>query len=194
MSIMEKLFPWTMMFGKRDNFEGGYFAEEGALVEKYAQHPENVLILGSGNGREARPLTQRAKRLVCFDFGLGYLLAGKKLCEAEGIQNIHFLLADALHMPFPPGSFDFIFFSIYSPLKENRFDVMNDVRRIVRKGGFVLLTSYLPWASKAIKYGFATCNDMGELEKEVSRCGFSFVEGYQDKKYNKYLFAIFTPQ
>ncbi len=194
MSIMEKMFPWTMMFGRRDNFEGGYFAAEGDLVEKYVQHPDNVLVIGSGNGREARPLVPRAQRIVCFDYGLGYLLAGKKLCAAEGIPNVYFLLADALHMPFPPASFDFIFCSIYSALKENRGRVLRDMHKILRKTGYVLITCYLPWAPKAIKYEFSTCNDIMELEKEVSQCGFSLVEGCQDQKHKKYLFAIFTPK
>jgi ubiquinone/menaquinone biosynthesis C-methylase UbiE len=194
MSIMEKLFPWTMMFGKRDNFEGGYFAEEGELVEKYAHHPDDVLIFGSGNGREARPLVHRAKRIVCFDYGLGYVLAGKKLCDAEGIRNVEFVLADALHLPFPPASFDFIFCSIYSALKDNRRRVMHDVRQILRKEAYVLITCYLPWASKAIKYEFATCNNIKELEEEISQCGFSLVEGRQDQVHNKYLFAIFSPE
>lgn len=194
MSIMEKLFPWTMMFGKRDNFEGGYFAKEGELVEKYVQHPDKVLIFGSGNGREARPLVHQAHRIVCFDYGLGYLLAGKKLCEAEGIQNVDFVLADALHMPFPPASFDFIFCSIYSALQENRFRVMHDTHKILRKEGYILITCYLPWAAKAIKYGFATCKDIRALEKEISQCGFSLVEGCQDQIHKKYIFAIFSPK
>lgn len=183
-----------MMFGTRDNFEGGYFAKEGELVAKYLKNGDDVLVCGSGNGREARPIADKARRIVCFDYGLGYLMAGKKLCGEGGIKNVDFVLADALNLPFPPDSFDFVFFSIFSSLKENRFNVLNGIHKILKRNSYVLILCYLPWAKKAIKYGFAGCNNVSELAAEVRKWGFTLIEGDQDKKHKKYIFAILSPQ
>ncbi len=194
MSVLEKLFPWTMMFGTRENFEGGYFAKEGELVAKYLKSGDKVLVCGSGNGREARPIIHQAKRIVCFDYGLGYLLAGKKLCDSEKVINVDFLLADALNLPFSRESFDFIFFSIFSPLKEHRFKVLEDIQKILKKTGVVLVTCYLPWAPKAIKYGFATCESLTQLGEQLHNCGFTLLDGGQDHIHKRYIFSIFSPQ
>ena len=194
MSSILKLFPWTNAYGTRDNFSGGYFTKEAELVDKYLKKVDNVLVFGAGNGREARPIIDRAKRIVCFDFGLGYLLAGKKLCESEGITNVSFVLADALHLPFPPDSFDFIFFSLYSCLKEDRFAVISDIHRILRKDGLVLLCCYMPTYPKAKKYGSVTFNGISDLEREVNEFGFSLVEGGQDQKRPYYIFSILSSQ
>jgi len=194
MSSILKLFPWTNAFGTRDNFAGGYFPKEAELIDKYLKNVDDVLVFGSGNGREARPIIDRAKRIICFDFGLGYLLAGKKLCESEGIKNVSFVLADALHLPFPSDSFDFVFFSLYSYLKENRFDVISDIHRILRKDGSVLICCYMPSYPKAKKYGSVTFKSIDALAKEVNEYGFSLVEGGQDQRRPYYIFAIFSPQ
>jgi len=192
--IYRKMFPWQMVFAKRNNYEFGYFTQEGEFVAKYLKNPENVLVFGSGNGREARPIVNKAKRVVCFDYGFGYLLSGKQLCESERIENVYFIAADALHMPFCSSSFDFIFFSIYSSLKEKRLSVLRDVRRIVRPDGFVLLTCVMPWYPQARERGFVTFRDAAEIEKEVSECGFSFLEGGQDPKRTEYFCSILTPK
>ena len=194
MSSILKLFPWTNLFGTRRNFEGGYFTKEAELIDKYLKKVNDVLVFGSGNGREARPIIDRAKRIVCFDIGLGYLLAGKKLCEFEGIKNISFVLADALHLPFPSDSFDFIFFSLYSCLKENRFIVISDIHRILRKDGYVLLCCVMPSYPEAKKNGSVTFNSIDDLEREVNEYGFSLVEGAQDQKRPHYIFSILSPR
>jgi len=194
MSSILELFPWTNLFGTRSNFEGGYFTKEAELVDKYLKNVDNVLVFGSGNGREARPITNKGKRIVCFDYGLGYLLSGKKLCKSEGIKNVHFILADALHLPFASESFDFIFFSIYSGLKNDRFSVITDIHRILRKDGYVLLCCYMPSYKKAKKYGSVTFKSIDDLEKEVNEYGFSLVEGGQDQKRQQYIFSILSPQ
>lgn len=181
-----------MLFGMRNNFGSGYFTKEGELVAKYLKNIENVLVFGSGNGREARPIINKAKRIICFDYGLGYLLSGKKLCVSEEITNVYFLLADATNLPFSSASFDFIFFSIYCTLNEKRFDVLCDIRRILRQDGFLLLTCLLPWYPNAIQKGFVTFNNINEIEKEVTKYGFTFIEGGQDYNRKEYIFAILS--
>ena len=57
MSSILKLFPWTNAYGTCDNFAGGYFTKEAELVDKYLINVDDVLVFGSGNGREARPIT-----------------------------------------------------------------------------------------------------------------------------------------
>ena len=55
--ITDKVLPWGKLFAERDNFEFGYSKEEGRLVSEYLQKkPSDVLVIDSGNGREARPI------------------------------------------------------------------------------------------------------------------------------------------
>ena len=141
---LDKEMPWGSLFAERCNFESGYIALERYFVDKYLKKPSSVLVFGSGNGREARPIAWNGHRIVCFDIGFLYVKSGAVFCAREGLQNIHFLQADMYALPFAGEAFDFVFFSIYGVAGEWRFDVLRRVREILRPGGMVMIVTVTP--------------------------------------------------
>ena len=111
--IFLKLSPWGLLFAEHSNLKAGYFSQERYLVTKYLKEKLNILIIGSGNGREAFPVCHDGHRIVCMDTGLLYLMAGKQFFAKENVRNIYFVQADMAQFPFNEKSFDFIFFSLY---------------------------------------------------------------------------------
>jgi ubiquinone/menaquinone biosynthesis C-methylase UbiE len=188
-----KDFPWGKLFAARSNFEYGYFTAEKYLVAKYLRSPQNVLVIGSGNGREARPIYRQAKKIVCIDTGGMYLLSAQKLFKTEGIDNTVFVQADMFHLPFAKKSFNFVFFSLYSFSKENRFNVLKNIRSILRPSGLILLSCCTPLYQKLYKLEpseRAFISTAKELSREVSSCGFELLETRVDKKRPEYRFSI----
>ena len=178
-----KGMPWGFLFAERRNFEYGYFTTEGHFVEKYLKKPSSVLVFGSGNGREARPIAGDGHRIVCFDTGFLYVKGGSILCTREGLKDIHFLQADMYALPFARETFDFIFFSMHSVAGSRRFEVLHRIREILRPGGMVMLTTLTPL--------YPRLPTPETVFKNIERCGFRFLESSIDPLVNVYRFAVF---
>jgi len=184
LNLMKKTIPWGKEFLRRRNVEAGYKSEEGRLVKKYLQNPSFVLIIGSGNGREARPISRGGHKIVCLDYGYLYLSCGRKYFENEGICNIDYLQADMLtDLPIKDNTFEFVIFSMYSVCGARRFSVMRAIHRIMRTGGMLLLGCCTPIYPKLyptshdyINKEFTLIDSASQLEQEVSLCGFKLLE------------------
>jgi SAM-dependent methyltransferase len=193
--IVKRAFPWGRFFATRANFEAGYFAQEARLVEKYLQTLSDVLIIGAGNGREARPICQHGHRIVCLDFALVYLESGKKLFGSEGAAHVRFLQADVFDgLPFADGGFDFVFFSLYSPSGERRFAAVQNIHRVLRPDGLLLLCSCTPTYRAvhptARTEGWVWVDSIDQLRREISPCGFKLLESDVDPLRSEYRFSM----
>jgi SAM-dependent methyltransferase len=186
----EALFPWGRLFALRENFEFGFFSEERRLVAKYLTKPSDILVIGSGNGREARPICRDGHRIVCMDMGLTYVQSGKNLFAAEGIPNVFFIAADTFVLPFLKSCFDFIFFSLYSYAEKRRFTVIKEIGNILRPKGVVLISAGTPCYRQKTKKEFACFESVDELQRDVSSCGFELIEGAVDPLRPEYMFAV----
>jgi ubiquinone/menaquinone biosynthesis C-methylase UbiE len=187
-SKKETLFPWGRLFAMRENYEYGFFHEEGRLVSRYLDRPSDILIIGSGNGREARPICNDGHRIVCIDTVLLYLQSGKRLFAAEGCSSIRFVAADAHDIPFSRQSFDFVFFSLYSSAGNRRYNVSRDIHRLLRPNGLVLITA-LTSRHKPVK-GYAFMDSAEELKQDVPSACFEWIEAAIDPNRPEYLCAI----
>ena len=66
-----------------------------------------ALDIGTGTGDLALELTKRgARQIVGADFSLEMLAAARAKLAAKDVLNTSWTLADALHLPFPEGTFD----------------------------------------------------------------------------------------
>lgn len=191
-----KTCPWGVRFAGRSNFQWGYFIEEGRLVEKYLKRPSDVLVIGSGNGREARPICRDGHRIVCIDIESMYLKSGQNLFAREGIQDIRFIKANMAKLPFEEESFNFIFFSLWTHAGKRRARVLEGIRRILRGDGLVLLTACTPlYKLKHPEIDEACCvADEERLRLEVSSCGFELLESAVDPARPEYRFSILKKQ
>lgn len=185
------IFPWGMSFAVRANFEYGYFLEEGRLVAKYLQEPSDVLIIGSGNGREARPVCRCGHRIVCIDKEVLYLKSGQNLFAREVVQDVHFVSADMGQLPFKSESFDFVFFSLYSYSRIYGFDAIHDIRRVLRSNGRLLLTALTPsYKRTTFLAGVVRVGSEEQLRQEMSACDFELIESAVDPKHPGYRVAM----
>lgn len=146
MDFLYKNLPWGFSFATRKNLERGYLEEEKRLVKKYLKTGDNILIIGSGNGRQAYPLAPNGHFIVCVDIEMLYLSSGKKLLSQQGIKNVHFLKMDKYNLSFTHQSFDFAFFSINNFSARNldlphrkQFNILKSIHQILRPGGIVIL-------------------------------------------------------
>ncbi len=106
-----------------------------------------VLEIGCGSGAQT---TEAAKRVapggsvVALDVQEGMLRQlGRKLSGA-GAPGVRPLAADACALPFRAGSFDLVF--VVAALQEipDRHGALGEVRRVLRPGGRLAVTEFLP--------------------------------------------------
>jgi ubiquinone/menaquinone biosynthesis C-methylase UbiE len=196
--IFHKTFPWGPPFARRANFEAGYLDAEDRLVTRYLAPHSDVLVLGSGNGREARPICRKGHRIVCVDIGFLYLVSGHRLFASEGVRDVAFVQADVERLPFVEPSFDFVFFSFYSGLKDRRFDVLRRLARFLRRDGALLLGVCTPRYEDLYRHGYpsthgwAFISDAEQLREEVAPCGFELLESKVDPFRPEYRYSILT--
>jgi ubiquinone/menaquinone biosynthesis C-methylase UbiE len=192
--IYSNTIPWGCSFAKSSTFYAGHSPAEAYFVTKYFRSPDNVLLIGSGNGREARPICHRAKRVVCMDIGWLYLRSGQRLFKVEKVENVSYVQADMVRLPFVKQSFDFIFFYLYTIAGINRFEIMKNIGLILRPSGLVLLMCCTPCyreiKKKEFPEGTAFISTMEELKSEISFCGFDLLETMVDWNQPEYRFSI----
>lgn len=187
--------PWGLEFARRENYEIGFLESERQWVQKYLVRPGRVLVLGSGNGREARPILGLGHRILCLDLGRLYLQAGQKLAAREGAKGISFVQADVRNgLPLRPEIFDFVFFSLYSHLGDRRQAVLREVRRLVPDGGLILqlvCTEEYP--------GLYPSRDLADwtffrgrtrLEQEIRSCGLELLDSQVDPERREYRVSV----
>jgi SAM-dependent methyltransferase len=196
-AISSQGFTWGFLFAGRANFDFGYLEGERYLVDKYFNKRNCVLIIGSGNGREARPICRQAKTIVCIDTGWLYLMSGKQLFKSERIGNTHFVQADMFQLPFAKKSFDFVFFSMYSFAARRRFEVLRHIRDLLKPDGLVLLLCGTPLYEKIsrqrkvhLPHRVTCVRSAGELRREISLCGFRMLESQVDSKRPEYRYSL----
>lgn len=164
------------------------------LAAAYLKRPCDVLVIGSGNGRESRPIQPDGHRIVCIDNVLLYLQCGRRLFAGEGVSDVGFLAANMHHLPFRKTSFDFVFFSLYSIALDRRFEVMEEIRGILRPGGLVLLsadtTLYMSLYRHVKNLSYFAIDTVDDLQREVSQCGFDVLEGRVNPLRPEYLHAV----
>ena len=121
----------------------------------YASPRDKVLDLGCGNGR----LLQIFKDIKINYTGVDN---SEKLIEIakKTYPSANFLVADALHLPFPSSYFDKVY-SIavlhHIPSKESRLKFLEEAKHVLRPGGLLILTVWDLWRGRGwklnLKYG-----------------------------------------
>ncbi|HOK35578.1 MAG TPA: class I SAM-dependent methyltransferase [Candidatus Pacearchaeota archaeon] len=117
--------------------------EMNFLFDNYLQPGDKVLDLGCGNGRFYEVF--KGKKVEYF---------GIDNCEAliniakEKYPEGNFKLADAISLPFPNEFFDKVYAIAllhHIPSNELRLKVLTEARRVLKKGGILIITVWNLW-------------------------------------------------
>lgn len=116
--------------------------QEILFLFDYIKPGDKILDLGCGSGRYLPTIKARGGVYFGVDNSGEMVRIGKKKYSAENIQ-----LADALCLPFGDGFFD----AVYSlavlhhiPSGELRKNFLREAKRVVKPGGFIILTVWRP--------------------------------------------------
>lgn len=180
---------WGLEYATKNYFQAGFLDCEIKLVKKYLIRPSKILVIGSGSGREAHPISKAGHEIFCMDKIFFFVQTGKSFFHKENVSCVKFLQGDMFHFPFKKESFDFIFFTLYSPAGKRRSNVLASLRQIIRPDGMVLLTtcaeiypSIYPHFRKELKDWFLT-DDKEIVKREVLSSGFELLESEKEKEY-----------
>ncbi len=67
-----------------------------------------ALDVGTGTGHTAMALAPHLKEVDAIDLTEAMMVEGRKLCAQRGIVNVHFMLGDAMRIPFPNEHFNIV--------------------------------------------------------------------------------------
>ncbi|MDE2070548.1 MAG: malonyl-ACP O-methyltransferase BioC [Gammaproteobacteria bacterium] len=150
-------------------------------LELIAIRPARVLDLGCGTGRNLPELHRRypRARLVAADFAFNMLLAARR--RLGFWRRVPLVGADALHLPFAAGSFDFIYCNLVLQWCDDLDRTLVELRRTLAPHALLLFSSFGPDTLKELRAawrevdGFNHVNrfiDMHDVGDALIRAGF----------------------
>lgn len=122
--------------------------------KKYVKAGDRILDLGCGNGK----LRLLFKNVKVDYIGIDNSRQLLNLAETNfnfRIANQKFIFADITDLPFPDSYFDVIFGIAtfhHLPSKELRFKALVEVKRVMKKGGVLIMTNWNLWDQKHLHY------------------------------------------
>jgi ArsR family transcriptional regulator len=160
--------------------------------------PLVVADLGTGEGRFALLLAQRAARVIAVDNSAKMIEIGREQAQRNGIDNVEFRLGDLEQVPIDDGAVDLVFFSqsLHHALHPER--AIEEAARILRPGGRIVVLDLVQHRFEEARelyadewLGFSET----ELEAMLAKAGFgnvqtSVVHKEQETPYFQTLLAI----
>ena len=101
-----------------------------------------VLDLGCGNGRNLVPFLEIGVKGFGVDFSSKMIREAKRFLEKHQVKA-YLVIADFLHLPFKDSLFDYSIFTRslhHLPTKKLRIRALEEVRRVTRRNGKILLS------------------------------------------------------
>ncbi len=101
--------------------------------------PEGAKVLEAGCGIGAQTVILGEKnpgiRLISIDISDEYLRMAKRRCKEAGVNNVEFMQADILNLPFEKDSFDHIFICFVLEHLPNPHKVLLKLKTLLKTGG-----------------------------------------------------------
>lgn len=102
-----------------------------------------VLDVAAGTGNASIPAAHTGADVTASDLTPELLEAGRRRAEADG-RTLHWVEADAEHLPFEDASFDVVMSSIGAMFAPHHQPVADEMVRVCRPGGTIGLLSWTP--------------------------------------------------
>jgi SAM-dependent methyltransferase len=151
-------------------------------LAEYVKAKERVLDLGCGNGRLLEILKDKDIDYFGVDISEKLIEIAKKRYPGANFQ-----VADVLNLPFANNFFDKVFairIFHHIPSQKLRLQFLKEVRRVLKPGGFLVLTVWNVWGSKhkknllrVIKYGLLKIIGKSKLDFKDAFIPWRLTEG-----------------
>lgn len=136
-------------------------------LELTAIQPARVLDLGCGTGRNLTELRRRypRARLVAVDFAFNMLLAARR--RLGFWRRVPLTCADALHLPFRAGSFDFIYCNLVLQWCDDLDQALVELRRTLAPHALLLFSSFGPDTLKELRSAWREVDGLNHVNRFI---------------------------
>ena len=182
--------------------EEGFWKSEKLLIDKYFKPKSKTFDIGCGSGRTAIALAQSGYEVIGIDITPKMIETAKTIALSKNI-DIDYVVGDATNLKFPENYFDGSIFAnngwVQIPGKENRQKALNEIYRVLKPGGYLILTAhqryysgsyFFFWIKNWVKY--YTLRKIGFKIEEVDFGDLFFKRDFSDKKIKKRQFIHIT--
>ncbi len=182
--------------------EQGFWESEGILINKYFQPASSVLDIGCGSGRTTIPLYERGFKAIGVDITPAMIDTAKKIAASKKLV-IDYRVGDATKLNFPDNFFDNAIFAnngwAQIPGKENRQKALGEIYRVMKPGGYFILTAHQRyytgaylffWIKEWIK--FCILKPLGFKIQEIDFGDLFFKRNYPNKEIKQRQFIHLT--
>lgn len=148
------------------------------LIEKtvsFFTSQDEVLECACGTGMLSVPVAGVCQHLTATDFSENMLKRAKKNCRS--INNISFMQADIMHLPFDDSSFDKVVAANVIHLLDEPLKALGELRRVCRNGGQLIIPTYMNRTKGCKTNGFA---------KTVGKAGADFKRQFTLESYKEF--------
>lgn len=150
-------------YTRRTLAEGLGFEEK--FIGRHMARPGHVLVAGCGAGREAVYFAKKGFAVSGIDVQPGMVEAAAGNMRASGV-SADLRVMDAARLGFADGTFDYCVMlgvAAYMPGRENRVAALREVRRVMKKGGLLVIS--VPSKKCGLKYiaYFAVMDNLRKL-------------------------------
>ena len=136
---------------------------------------DEVLECACGTGMLSAPVAGVCKHLTATDFSENMLKRARKNCR--GSNNISFMQADIINLPFDDSSFDKVMAANVIHLLDEPMKALGELRRVCKNGGQLIIPTYMNRTKGGKTSRFA---------KTVGRAGADFKRQFTLESYKKF--------
>ena len=170
---------WDRVAGVYDIFVRGINRKtHKTLIQKTVSlftNQDEVLECACGTGMLSAPVACVCKHLTATDFSENMLKRARKNCRSN--DNICFMQADIMHLPFDDSSFDKIVAANVMHLLDEPMKALCELRRVCRNGGQLIIPTYINRTKAGKTSGFA---------KTVGKAGADFKRQFTLESYKEF--------
>lgn len=142
---------WNRISGIYDFVENTFNGKVNKDIAQYVANlidaNDNVLECACGTGMFSLPIAKRCKRLTATDFADKMLRQARKKCK--DLPNVLFELADITRLNYDDESFDKVVAANVIHLLDNPAAAMSELMRVCKKGGVVIIPTYINESTKS---------------------------------------------
>lgn len=180
---------WNTISGIYDFVENTFNGKVNKDIAQYVANlidaNDNVLECACGTGMFSLPIAKRCKRLTATDFADKMLSQARKKCK--DLPNVLFELADITRLNYEDETFDKVVAANVIHLLDNPTAAMSELMRVCKKGGVVIIPTYINESTKTSSVAAKFFNVLGanfkhEFSSATYRDFFRSM-GYDVEKY-----------